>query len=400
MPKEKKAKIEKRNGVTLTPWDGHKVYKWRVFFTVDGKRRNRGFKTKSGKDGAQYFADRLRGDIASDGTRHKGITDDERRAVMAFREIVDSLPAGATKPTLGEIVETYRKQAAVRRRSMTVRDLIDRYLVALDKRKLSDSYRYTIRKRLDRFEADHGEWIACDVSTEVAGDWLHDIELSPTSVNHFRAALCQLFNFGLKIKAVEENPILAIDKLKGVPSEVGILTPEQAAGLLAHSPDEILPAVAIGFFAGLRRSEISRLDWSEIDFEQGHVEVKARNTKSAARRLVPMRDCLREWLAPHRQRKGSVMPTEAIYRSRLDHARTASGIKEWPFNCLRHSFASYNLAAFENAPALAGEMGHESTKMIFKHYRALVTPAKAKVFWSISPESHSKVTEIHEGKLA
>ena len=88
------------------------------------------------------------------------------------------------------------------------------------------------------------------------------------------------------------------------------------------------------------------------------------------------------------------MPTEMIYRSRLDDARQAAGISDWPHNALRHSFASYNLAAFGDAPALAGEMGHGSTKMIFEHYRRLVTPEKGKAFWSIIPQAVEKVTHI------
>ena len=38
-----------------------------------------------------------------------------------------------------------------------------------------------------------------------------------------------------------------------------------------------------------------------------------------------------------------------------------------------------------SAPALAGEMGHGSTKMIFEHYRALVLKKDAKAFWNITP---------------
>lgn len=394
MPKEKKAKIEKKNGVTVTGWAGHPIYNWRVTFSEDGKRRSKGFKTKGGKQGAQHFADRLRGEIASDGTRHKGITDDERRAVMAFREIIGALPSGATKPTLGEIVEGYRKKANLRRKSMTVKELSARFLASLDRRGLSENHRYATRLRLERFEDDHGDWMACDISSEVAGDWLHGLGLANLTVNHYRAALLQMFNHAVKIEAVEKNPIEAVDKLKAEGQEVGILSPEETADLLTHSPAEILPALAVGLFAGLRRSEISRLDWSDIDFEQGHVEVKARNTKSAARRLVPMRDALREWLTPHRQRRGLVMPSEMVYRSRLDEARKSAGIKTWPNNALRHSFASYNLAAFQNGAALAGEMGHGSTKMIFEHYRALVTPKKGKAFWSILPARSGKVINM------
>jgi integrase len=277
---------------------------------------------------------------------------------------------------------------------MTISELIDHYITSLERRKLSKSHRYSTELRLRRFEDDHGEWMACDISAEVAGDWLHDLDLAALTINHYRTALVQMFNHGKKINAIEFNPIEAVDKVEEDSKEVGILSPKEAAGLLSHCADEILPAIAIGLFAGLRRSEISRLSWSHIDFKQKHIEVKASNTKSAARRLVPMRDNLRQWLAQYRQHRGPVMPTEMIYRSRLDEARKAAKIEDWPHNALRHSFASYNLAAFENAPALAGEMGHGSTKMIFEHYRALVTPAKGKAFWGIVPVSGGKVLSI------
>ncbi len=382
------------NGFRVSPWK-HRSYNWRVsYFTGHGsnrKRKQKGFQTK--KEAVEWAEDQNE-KLEAEGIGDHEITKEERRAVMAFREINESLPQAVSKPTLGEVVESYRKKAAVRKRSMNVEELIDLYVKSLKRRKLSQSYLYTIEKRLERFKADHGNWVACDVSSEVAGDWLQELELGATSVNHFRAALSQMFNFALKINIVEENPISVIDKQKEEHSEVGILTPKQAADLLTHSSAEILPAVAIGLFCGLRRSEISRLDWSDLDFAQGHVEVKARNTKSAARRLVKMRKNLKAWLAPHRLKRGPVMPSEMVYRSRLEDASKNAGIKEWPHNALRHSFASYHLAAFGNAPALAGEMGHGSTKMIFQHYRALVTPKVGKEFWSIAPEPGNKVKKL------
>ncbi|MDA7656837.1 tyrosine-type recombinase/integrase, partial [bacterium] len=367
---------------------------WRVSFPDGARRRTKGFKTKAGANGATAFADKKRGHIDKDGTRHEAITNEERRAIMAFREIIASLPDSVSKASLGEVVEEYRKRADVRRKSMTISELINRYVTSLEKRKLSKSHRSSTETRLRRFESDHGEWIACDISDEVAGDWLHGLDFAALTINHYRAALLQMFNHGLKIRAVETNPIEAIDKLKEDCREIGILSPAETANLLSHCSDKILPAIAIGLFAGLRRSEISRLDWSQVDFQQKHIEVKAGNSKSAARRLVPMRKNVRQWLDPYRQQDGLVMPTEMIYRSRLDSARKAAGIKQWPHNALRHSFASYNLAAFENAPALAGEMGHGSTKMIFEHYRALVTRKQGKSYWRITPMGEKKIIRI------
>jgi integrase len=88
------------------------------------------------------------------------------------------------------------------------------------------------------------------------------------------------------------------------------------------------------------------------------------------------------------------MPSEMIWRTRLASALKASGIEEWPHNAPRHSFASYHLAAFKDSAALALEMGHGSTKMIFEHYRALVTPKKGKAFWSIVPVTDIKISQI------
>jgi integrase len=63
---------------------------------------------------------------------------------------------------------------------------------------------------------------------------------------------------------IKTNPIGAIDKVKLVDKAPEILTPEQLFGLLSAAPCDLLPVLAIQAFAGLR-TEIVRLDWSEID---------------------------------------------------------------------------------------------------------------------------------------
>ena len=361
-------------------------YRWMVNYYVGGgeeRTRKRAYFKK--KVEAEEFAGTKKEELQAFGSTQHEINHEEYRAVIAFREIVGALPDSIQKPSLAHIVEDFRKRAEVRQKSMTVHDLIERYLDALNRRRLSDSYLYTIRKRLDRFEGEYGEWMACDVSSEVIGDWLLDIDLSPGSVNHFRAALVQLFGFGLKLKAVEENHAAVVEKLKNEPTEIGYLGIEEIKTLLKHASSEILPAVAIGLFAGVRRAELTRMDWGEVDFEQGHIEIKAKKSKSAARRIIPMRDALRQWLEPYALSVGEIMPSEMIYRSRLDEACQAAKIIEWPHNALRHSFASYHYAAFADAGQLAQELGHSNTRMIFEHYRALVAPRKGKDFWKVLP---------------
>lgn len=79
----------------------------------------------------------------------------------------------------------------------------------------------------------------------------------------------------------------------------------------------------------------------------------------------------------------------------FEQAREAAGISEWPENALRHSFASYHLAHFKNAAALALEMGHTNSGMIFNHYRELVKPAAAKAYWNIRPAAAAAKKIVH-----
>jgi len=137
--------------------------------------------------------------------------------------------------------------------------------------------------------------------------------------------------------------------------------------------------LTIGAFAGLRDAEIKRLDWSEVDLSRGHIEVKAAKAKSARRRIVSIQPNLAEWLRPFSGMTGRLLPTG--YRGSLDRVRKAASLARWPQNGLRHSFASYRLAACHDAPRVAGELGHTSPQMLYSTYREVVLPEEAERYW-------------------
>jgi integrase len=96
-----------------------------------------------------------------------------------------------------------------------------------------------------------------------------------------------------------------------------------------------------------------------------------------------MQPNLREWLRPYAETNGAVVPVNA--RKKLDSIRKAAGLVRWPKNGLRHSFASYRLAAIHDAPRVASELGHTSPQMLYSTYRELVLPEEAKRYWEIAP---------------
>ena len=55
-------------------------------------------------------------------------------------------------------------------------------------------------------------------------------------------------------------------------------------------------------------------------------------------------------------------------------------------NALRHSFASYNLAAHGDIDALVIALGHRgSSTVLWQHYHRAVKKSAARAFWAITP---------------
>ncbi len=90
------------------------------------------------------------------------------------------------------------------------------------------------------------------------------------------------------------------------------------------------------------------------------------------------------WLAVG-SREGSG-PWPKNYRKRQARLLVAAGVS-WGHDILRHSFASYHLAAHRNAALTAHELGHANSQMLFAHYRELVTREAGLAWWEIRPVS-------------
>jgi len=91
--------------------------------------------------------------------------------------------------------------------------------------------------------------------------------------------------------------------------------------------------------------------------------------------------------------KGSVVPEGA--RGKLDRVCKVAGLSRWPQNGLRHSFASYRLAACYDAPRVAGELGHTSPQMLYGTYRELVLPEEAQRYWKLVPGASPRLMSFN-----
>ena len=173
--------------------------------------------------------------------------------------------------------------------------------------------------------------------------------------------------------------------------KIGILTPKQLASLIhSKAPAEIQLYLAIAAFSGARASEILRLDWADVNFERGHITVAAHKAKTATRRLIPIQPNLMQWLAPYRGCKGKIV-SERIDCRTIDFAATMC--VPWPHNCLRHSYATYRLAAVADTARVALEMGNSPQKLM-TNYRELADEHDAAAWFAISPKRSKKIVRF------
>lgn len=275
----------------------------------------------------------------------------------------------------------------VRRCKTTVAQLADEVLEAKRRDGMSDAYLSDLKIRLARFCRDFANRPIASMTVEEIDNWLRSLEGSPKSRTNYRANIGVLFSYATKRRMLDSNPILHTAKPKLPDNPPQIFAVDELRALLKaanHIAPEVVPMLAIGAFAGLRDAEIKRLDWSEVDLVRSHIEVKAKKAKSARRRLVEMQPNLREWLRPFSGMTGRLLPTG--YRGSLDRVRKAASLAKWPQNGLRHSFASYRLAACHDAPRVAGELGHTSPQMLYSTYRELVFSEEAERYWKLVPE--------------
>ena len=189
------------------------------------------------------------------------------------------------------------------------------------------------------------------------------------------------------------NPLDALELPQVLLKPPAIFTVEQTISFLravVEQPElELRAYVSIGLFAGLRPTEMTRLEWSHVRLDQRVILVNADASKTSQKRFVDVSENLLAWLTPIAKESGPLTPRSLSVRVREAWRRTKDyehgKIEKWPQDGMRHSFASYHLAQHKNAPLTSLQMGHMSPHMLFNHYRNLVLAADAESFWAVTP---------------
>lgn len=318
----------------------------------------------------------------------------------AARQFAEAYTLLDGRGTIGEAVRYFlaeRKKAQLP--AIKVGDLVELFLKNIKDQKKSRRYTLDMQARLHKAAETFTGFVA-DIQATDINRWLQDMKhASGRTKNNYRSALATLLSFarqeGYLPRAIQTEAEFS-KRYDGKGGEIGIYTPEKLKILLLNIDPRLLPVVAIGAFAGLRTAEIVRLEWPEVRFGQDVIEIKAAKSKTASRRLAPILPVLAEWLAPLRKETGRVLigvqdefALATQFKKAVDAITDKKGhpLVKIVHNGLRHSFISYRVAILKSASEVALEAGN-SSRMIFEHYRELVTEAEAKEWFALRPDKN------------
>jgi len=347
---------------------------------LGGGRIRRTFKDR---EEAKGYYDLAKAQIQDFGNAAMSISDALRSEAVKCSQMLQ--PFGKT---ISDATRFYADHLNDITRSQTVSHAVSALQAACKADGKSVRYLRDLKYRLGRFEKDFGSRHVAEITTSDIDQWLRQLGLGSVSRNSFRRRLVKLFKFAKTSGWCRTVPAAESARVREVSDEIGILTPGELSGLLQVASEETIPYWTIGAFAGLRASEIERLDWADVNLRR--IRVRAKHAKTASRRLVDIQPNLRKWLLPYRGRTGKIAPENLRVKLLADRKRAADAgtlTRKWPSNALRHSFASYYLARFDDAAKLALQLGHVGQDIIFRHYREVVTRAEANRYWKIAPPS-------------
>ena len=188
--------------------------------------------------------------------------------VMAQRANGHLAPYGKT---IDDSVAFYLLHLGELNRSTSLTQLVDELIENRKSAGLTDLYCYDIGSRLGRSCREFSNRSTAEIDTQQLDEWLAGLNLAPATRNTFRRDLHTLFKFWVSRGYSSTNPVEKTRIAKVISQPVGILTVDQTVNLLNSGPEKLIPYLAIGAFAGLRASEIVRLDWREIDLESGFI---------------------------------------------------------------------------------------------------------------------------------
>ena len=365
-------------------------------------RERRQFKDRAE---AQLWADKTFDGFRKQGHDFFGLSPQERQEVGAVLPLLRKHGI-----SIGEAVRFAVKHLQPEGRTKAVREVVAELLASKAQRHERGDLRARsyadFQQRAEKFASGFEGRIASEVTASEIKQWLNGMENGPRSNRNYLAVIGEIFKLAAQRRYVAFSPLESLTdidrkELCGGNSEAkepSILTPAEAVKLLnaahEHPELELLGAVTLGLFCGLRTEELKRLDWEQVkvDEESPVVTIGAKIAKKRRIRHIEIPANAVQWLSLVTKRTGPITHSNSYndHQQRFRKLLKFAKFKKWEANAMRHSFGSYHYALYGNPLETSRLLGHKaSDQVLFDHYRALATKSQAETYFAVKPPANA-----------
>ena len=239
-----------------------------------------------------------------------------------------------------------------------------------NKKQSSWSREISVMRRLDkRFGKKIFQQITTDEVERYKIKRLRD-GVMPATINRELALLKTMFTKALEWNKVNSNPAKAVKLLDGENERVRYLMPDELNSLLSNCSGILKAIVTVAVNTGLRKGEILGLLWQNVNLDLRIISILKMDTKNKTRRDIPMNEAVKTTLRQMKRRGPFVFCREdgkpfqnSGVRKSFEKAVRESGITDFRFHDLRHTFASNLVMAGVDILKVKELLGHKEMKM-------------------------------------
>lgn len=258
----------------------------------------------------------------------------------------------------------------------TFRELVEKYVEWMQVRHKSAKMKaYLIRQLMETFTNLPLRRITPALVTKFQTEHLQR-GLKNSSVNKKVLLLKAMIKWAAKNAMVEQD---VSDKLRHVEmldddsKRLRFLTVEESKALVAACDDYFRPVIIMALTTGMRKREILKLLWEEVDLEHGYILLT--DSKNGEGREIPIVPELKKVLEsqPRHEDCPFVFPNTETMQPYFSgdkpfaKAVAKAGITNFRFHDLRHTYASHLVMSGIDLTTVMHLMGHKSIKMTLRY---------------------------------
>jgi integrase len=229
----------------------------------------------------------------------------------------------------------------------------------------------------------------------------HQGQVTDATVNRALSVMRHILYWAVDESLIPSNPMARVPLVAERRRSHPVMSPAEEDRLVSVLPDYLKVIVIAALDTGMRRGEILRQRWEDIDFTRRLLAVTQSKTAEGEGREIPLTARLHEALAPIRKDEGIVFtynghPLSWIRKGWLAALKRA-GLRHFRFHDLRHTFNTRLMEAGVIADVRMALMGHSGGSTVHSIYTHVELPVKRQAIARLEQWNAEQRTQQQQG---